>query len=116
MTVWPTTFACKGPGQRIRLTSREARISPGSYFASYERCKAKEAPRANPAQRQESGDDSRRSVEQRGPKPGDELRVEAAGAGRIVLVRDDDIVERFAGTLPDAYPERYLEDLRDEWP
>lgn len=51
-----------------------------------------------------------------GLKPGDELRVEAAGAGRIVLIRDDDIIERYAGALPDVYPERYLEDLRDEWP
>ncbi|HZJ51582.1 MAG TPA: AbrB/MazE/SpoVT family DNA-binding domain-containing protein [Actinomycetota bacterium] len=51
-----------------------------------------------------------------GLKPGDELRVEAAGAGRIVLIRDDDIIERYAGALPDVYSERYLEDLRDEWP
>ena len=50
-----------------------------------------------------------------GLKPGDELRVEAAGAGRIVLVRDDDIIERHAGALPDVYPEGYLKDLRAEW-
>ncbi len=51
-----------------------------------------------------------------GLKPGDELRVEAAGVGRILLVREGDVIERYAGTMPDAYPDGYLERLRDEWP
>jgi len=50
-----------------------------------------------------------------GLKAGDELRVEAVGAGRIVLTRDDDIVGRYAGCLADVYPDDYLKDLRDEW-
>ena len=33
-------------------------------------------------------------------QPGDELRVEVAGDGRIVLVRDRDRLEDFAGSVP----------------
>jgi bifunctional DNA-binding transcriptional regulator/antitoxin component of YhaV-PrlF toxin-antitoxin module len=50
-----------------------------------------------------------------GLKVGDELRVEAAGAGRILLVRTADLIERYAGSLPGVYPPDYLGDLRDEW-
>jgi AbrB family looped-hinge helix DNA binding protein len=50
-----------------------------------------------------------------GLKPGDELRVEAAGAGRIVLVRADDLIARYAGCLPGVYPAEYLRTLREEW-
>jgi bifunctional DNA-binding transcriptional regulator/antitoxin component of YhaV-PrlF toxin-antitoxin module len=47
--------------------------------------------------------------------PGDELRVEAAGAGRIVLVRAVDAVARHAGRLTGVYPKGYLKRLRREW-
>lgn len=50
-----------------------------------------------------------------GLRSGDRLWVEAAGAGRIVLVRTDDPIERYAGCLTGAYPRRYLERLRREW-
>lgn len=50
-----------------------------------------------------------------GLKPGDELCVESAGAGRIVLMRAENVMERFAGSLPGVYPEGYLRELRDEW-
>ncbi|HEV2122226.1 MAG TPA: AbrB/MazE/SpoVT family DNA-binding domain-containing protein [Chloroflexota bacterium] len=50
-----------------------------------------------------------------GLKPGDELVVEAAGAGRILLVRADDVLRRHAGSLTGVYPEDYLEQLRGEW-
>ena len=50
-----------------------------------------------------------------GLKPGDELRVEAAGAGRIVLVHTDNLVDRYAGCLTGAYPKGYLRGLRREW-
>lgn len=50
-----------------------------------------------------------------GLKTGDELRVEAAGPGRIVLVRADNLIERYAGSLPDVYPVDYLQELREEW-
>jgi bifunctional DNA-binding transcriptional regulator/antitoxin component of YhaV-PrlF toxin-antitoxin module len=50
-----------------------------------------------------------------GLKAGDELRVEAAGAGRIVLVRADDPIARHKGALAGVYPRGYLDRLRAEW-
>jgi hypothetical protein len=50
-----------------------------------------------------------------GLRPGDELIVEAAGAGRIVLVRADDVLAQHAGSLTGVYEAGYLERLRDEW-
>ena len=55
------------------------------------------------------------ALRQAGLKPGDELRVEAAGAGRIVLVRAVDLIERHAGKAPGVYRPGYLDQLRDEW-
>jgi bifunctional DNA-binding transcriptional regulator/antitoxin component of YhaV-PrlF toxin-antitoxin module len=55
------------------------------------------------------------ALRQAGLKPGDELMVEAAGAGRIVLVRVEDLVERHAGKAPGVYTPAYLDTLRDEW-
>lgn len=55
------------------------------------------------------------ALRQAGLKPGDKLVVEAAGAGRIVLTRADDPVERLAGSLRGVYPPDYLEGLRDGW-
>lgn len=50
-----------------------------------------------------------------GLKSGDELRVEAAGPGRIVLVRATDAIARHAGRLTGVYPPGYLAGLRREW-
>jgi bifunctional DNA-binding transcriptional regulator/antitoxin component of YhaV-PrlF toxin-antitoxin module len=50
-----------------------------------------------------------------GLRVGDELHVEAAGAGRIILVRAVDAVERHAGRLTGVYPKGYLKRLRREW-
>lgn len=50
-----------------------------------------------------------------GLKPGDELRVEAAGPGRIVLARVTDAIARHAGRLTGVYPPGYLARLRSEW-
>jgi AbrB family looped-hinge helix DNA binding protein len=55
------------------------------------------------------------ALRQAGLKAGDELVVEAVGAGRIVLARADDPIERFAGALSGVYPPHYLDQLRDEW-
>ncbi len=50
-----------------------------------------------------------------GLKPGDELIVESAGAGRIVLTLADDLVARHAGKAAGVYPPDYLRELRGEW-
>jgi AbrB family looped-hinge helix DNA binding protein len=50
-----------------------------------------------------------------GLRPGDDLRVEAAGAGRILLVRADDLIKRYQGCLKGVYPKGYLRELRREW-
>ncbi len=46
---------------------------------------------------------------------GDTLRVAADGAGRLVLVREPDVVTSFAGRLTGVYGPGYLDELRDEW-
>jgi bifunctional DNA-binding transcriptional regulator/antitoxin component of YhaV-PrlF toxin-antitoxin module len=50
-----------------------------------------------------------------GLKPGDEVRVVAAGRGRLVLERDVNLVERHAGALRGIYEPGELGRLRDEW-
>ncbi|PYM59951.1 MAG: hypothetical protein DMD77_02835 [Candidatus Rokuibacteriota bacterium] len=50
-----------------------------------------------------------------GLKPGDELRVEAAGAGRIVLTRVEEALGGYAGRLTGVYPKGSLKKLRREW-
>ncbi len=50
-----------------------------------------------------------------GLKPGDELRVEAAGAGRIVLTRVAETLAGYAGRLTGVYPKGSLQKLRREW-
>lgn len=56
-----------------------------------------------------------RALRRSGLGPGDELQVEAAGAGRIVLVRAADLIARHAGRLTGVYPKGYLKTLRREW-
>jgi bifunctional DNA-binding transcriptional regulator/antitoxin component of YhaV-PrlF toxin-antitoxin module len=48
-----------------------------------------------------------------GLRPGDELLVEAAGRGRIVMRRSADAIARYAGTV--RFPKGHLKKLRDEW-
>jgi bifunctional DNA-binding transcriptional regulator/antitoxin component of YhaV-PrlF toxin-antitoxin module len=50
-----------------------------------------------------------------GLRPGDELQVEAAGAGRIVLTRVEETLERYVGRLTGVYPRGSLQKLRREW-
>jgi bifunctional DNA-binding transcriptional regulator/antitoxin component of YhaV-PrlF toxin-antitoxin module len=51
-----------------------------------------------------------------GLKPGDELRVQAAGRGRVEVERWSDLIDQLAGSLPPGtYPPGYLEEIRSEW-
>ena len=50
-----------------------------------------------------------------GLKPGDELQVEAAGPGRIVLTRVAETLASYAGRLTGLYPKGTLQKLRREW-
>ena len=50
-----------------------------------------------------------------GIRAGDRLRAEARGRGRVLLVREDDPVERYAGRLTGVYRRGELDELRDEW-
>lgn len=52
-----------------------------------------------------------------GFEPGDTLRVEAEGAGRVVLTRIEELVNRYSGCLDTGgiLRER-LNTLREEWP
>lgn len=50
-----------------------------------------------------------------GLRAGDRVRVEARGPGELVLIREVEPVERFAGALRGVYGPGYLERLRDEW-
>lgn len=50
-----------------------------------------------------------------GLKSGDELTVESAKGGKIVLARAEDPVMKYAGVLKGVYPPGYLKKLRGEW-
>lgn len=48
--------------------------------------------------------------------PGDTLRVEAEGAGRVVLTRIDELLDRYSGCLETGGDLRErVEGLRGEW-
>lgn len=47
---------------------------------------------------------------------GDEVRVRAAGRGRLVVETPQSLVDCHAGTFDrSVYPDGYLQRLRDEW-
>ncbi len=50
-----------------------------------------------------------------GIRTGDRLRAEVRGPGQVLLVREVDPIERFAGALTGVYGSGELDQLRDEW-
>ncbi|HEX3737808.1 MAG TPA: AbrB/MazE/SpoVT family DNA-binding domain-containing protein [Solirubrobacterales bacterium] len=51
-----------------------------------------------------------------GLEPGDTLRVEAQGAGRVLLTRVGEMLDRYSGCLDTGGGLRsQLDELRDEW-
>jgi bifunctional DNA-binding transcriptional regulator/antitoxin component of YhaV-PrlF toxin-antitoxin module len=51
-----------------------------------------------------------------GFEPGDTLRVEAEGAGRVVLTRVSELIDRYSGCLDTGGDLRgRVDGLRDEW-
>ena len=54
-------------------------------------------------------------LESAGLEAGDEVRIEAVGAGRILLTRATAASQHFAGALTGVYRRGYLGRLRREW-
>jgi bifunctional DNA-binding transcriptional regulator/antitoxin component of YhaV-PrlF toxin-antitoxin module len=50
-----------------------------------------------------------------GVNVGDPLKVEARANGEIVLILEEDPIERYAGALTGMYPPGELDQLRSEW-
>lgn len=55
------------------------------------------------------------TLREAGIKTGDTLRAEVRGPGEVVLIRDEDPLDRFAGSLTGVYEPDELRRLRDEW-
>ena len=50
-----------------------------------------------------------------GIRTGDTLRAEVRGPGEVVLIRDEDPLDRFVGALTGAWEPGELDELRGEW-
>lgn len=50
-----------------------------------------------------------------GLRAGDVVKVEADGVGRIILVRQRDVLAELAGSLTGVYEVGEIDRLRDEW-
>ena len=56
------------------------------------------------------------ALREAGLEPGDIVRVEATGAGRVILTRVDELLARYAGALDTGGAlRRRVGELREEW-
>jgi bifunctional DNA-binding transcriptional regulator/antitoxin component of YhaV-PrlF toxin-antitoxin module len=55
------------------------------------------------------------TLRQAGIQTGDTLRAEVRGPGEVLLVRDNDPLDQFAGALTGVFEPGGLDRLRDEW-
>ena len=55
------------------------------------------------------------ALERAGIRTGDRLRAEVRGPGQVLLVRDEDPLETFAGALTGVYAPGEVDELRNEW-
>jgi bifunctional DNA-binding transcriptional regulator/antitoxin component of YhaV-PrlF toxin-antitoxin module len=63
----------------------------------------------------------RAAQEAAGFRPGDVLRIEATGPGRVVVTLEEDPITKYAGSEPDIVPPgmtalEYVRQQREEWP
>jgi len=57
-----------------------------------------------------------RELRSAGFKPGDSVRVEAEGSGRIVLTKVDELLDRYSGSIDSKGKlGEQVAGLRDEW-
>ena len=57
-----------------------------------------------------------RILKDAGLAAGDEVVIRVVGRGRIEVERAEDVIDRYAGSLPaGTYPRGHLDQLRDEW-
>ncbi len=57
-----------------------------------------------------------RVLRQAGIRAGDDVVIRASGPGRLEIERADDLIRRYAGSLPaGTYPRGHLDKLRHEW-
>ena len=50
-----------------------------------------------------------------GLEAGERVIARAEGPGRVVLERQDDVLERFSGAMTGVFDQRILDQLRNEW-